>query len=176
MIIPYHSNYDISEDGVVTNLKTNKEVKRSLAKCANNTTYYRVSITSDFGVTRVHSVLKLMADTYLVKPNKGAVAHAKDGNNLNVNLSNVEFITRSEFAKQRWKDGKYSKRKARPKCWSQDSMDFIFSAIEELGPISLSDLNAALPVPYSTIRYSVDALIEQNRVVKTKSGLEVIPI
>lgn len=104
------SNYEISEEGQVRNKKTQYILKGRPSKSG----YYQVSIKEDtnnkFKNQYIH---RLVAQYFIENPeNKREVNH-KDGNKLNNNVNNLEWVTSSENQKHRHKIGitKTSNRK-----------------------------------------------------------------
>ena len=105
---------------------------------------------------------------------RSAVVQAIDGNNLNVSLDNLRYITRAELSKQAWADGKLDNRKPKQKCWSENSVEYVYDTLATFGPMVLNELVDIMDLSYSTVRYSVDELRRQGKVRKTKCGLEVV--
>jgi len=96
-------NYGISECGKVLKCKKSKRshskiLKPEISKCG----YLRLQLTKDN--KRIHKfVHNLVAETFIANfENKPQVNH-KDGNKLNNNLDNLEFVTCSENALHAYK-------------------------------------------------------------------------
>lgn len=174
MIIPGFSDYDITEDGVVTKISNGKEIKQSVVAIRQaKENYKRVCLKSDKGDIRMHNVLALLAIAYLGESN-GRVARAIDGNNLNTTLSNVEWISRSDLQAESWQRGAAT-RKPRKRCYDEDSINMVYDAMSAYDmPVRMADLSADLQVPYTVVRYSMQALRDQGKVRKTSLGFEVI--
>lgn len=86
--IPNFSNYLINEKGVVLNKRT----KKRLSQNDNGSGYLQVQ----FADGKNRYVHRLVAQTFLENPqNKPQVNH-KDGNKLNNNLANLEWVTAGE--------------------------------------------------------------------------------
>lgn len=174
MIIPGYSAYDISEDGVVTKVSTHEVIQPYIVKRRNNISYTYIALVSNDRRLRVHNVLRLLAITYLGMPERGYVARAKDGNNLNATLSNVVWSTRRDVTKQTWEEGKMATREKRQRCYNDDSIELIYEtllAYEE--PITMAELSCILQIPYTVVRYSMQELRKTHRVRKTDKGFEV---
>lgn len=168
MIIPGFSAYDITEDGVVTHVESSKVMQRYKAQSNKNYLYMRVNLIGDDGKRHACNLLRLLALAYLPKPDLPCVARAKDSDNLNVKLSNVEWAPYAESTFAAWKNGRYTNRQPKKNaCVTKESMDLILNTLEQLDhPVSTTDLCALLEVPYSTIRYSVEALVQHGKVKK----------
>ncbi len=106
------SNYMISSSGIVLNTKTNK----TMGSIPNKYTGYRsVTICQD-GISHTFGIHILVAIYFINKPKvddniKLEVNH-KDGNKLNNNVSNLEWVTRSENIQHAFRTGL---NKAHPK-------------------------------------------------------------
>lgn len=86
-IIENHSNYEISDDGLVRNRKTGKILKP--VKTYNG--YLRVGI--DGKLCRIH---RLVADAFLIKIDGCTQINHKDGNKQNNSVDNLEWCTVSQ--------------------------------------------------------------------------------
>lgn len=93
-LINGYSHHTITEEGIVTNTKTNHV--KSVWIGANG--YYHVDIQEN-GIAKKHAIHRLLAIQFLPNPdNKRTVNHI-DGNKLNNNLANLEWATDSENLK-----------------------------------------------------------------------------
>jgi len=174
MIIPGFSIYDIATNGVVTFAATGSVVKPHVVK-SRNSWYKQVSLRGDDGRTRAYNVLALLALTYLDKPLNVGIVRAKDGNNLNTVLDNVVCTTQAEITLETWRSGGLKDRCRRGRCFSEDSIEMVYYTMLAYDrPTTMTELSCDLEVPYNTVRYSVEALRERNKVRKTKNGFEVI--
>lgn len=173
MTIPGFSLYNITEAGIITRVDNNKPIIPTVTK-SNSSTYLRVCLKDDNGKVRMHNVMKLVAETFLEKPFHNAVLQAKDGDNLNVHVNNIEYTSRSEISKKAWSDGKIAHRRSRQKCWTEDTLEYVLSCLNVLSPITMVDLSYEIKLPYSTIRYCVAELCNRGKVKKTGRGVEVI--
>ena len=174
MIIPGFDNYDITEDGVVTKVDTGKVLNRYLHTLPSGKQYYHVSLVrSGYGEVAVpYNVLRLLALTYLPPRPASDVACAKDGNNLNTVVSNVEWRDRSKVSRESASPVRSKRKSMHCNEVSKATLLFAMEALDE--PLTMTELAIALEVPYSTIRYSMAALIKENKVKKTIRGYEVV--
>lgn len=172
MIIPGFSKYDITEDGIVTEAATGRVLTQHTKTIKSEYVYKRVAIVDDAGCKKQISVIKLMAITYLGIPQQPSVARAKDGDASNTVLANVEWVPCGSYSY--WINVPPSRRK-RKACYDSASIELVYDTLKELGePISVSALSRLLDVPYSTVRYSVYALIEHERAKRTSCGVEAL--
>lgn len=93
------TNYTISEEGVVFNTKTNKELKGTIARNEYRTVQFTIN-----GKARSLMVHRLVAEAFLENdnPNSKTVVHHIDGNKHNNNINNLQWVTLSENAKHRF--------------------------------------------------------------------------
>lgn len=80
-------NYQITNDGRVYNKKYNRYLKPGL----NNTGYLSVKL-SDNGLQKTYPIHRLVAIHFLDKGDYNVVNH-KDGNKINNNVYNLEWVT-----------------------------------------------------------------------------------
>lgn len=93
-----YDNYMIDENGNVFNKITNKYLKGSIGE--NGYKYYRLSQNNHKKMYYAH---RLVAEHFLNNPNNFPVVNHIDGNKLNNNINNLEWVTYSENTKH-WKD------------------------------------------------------------------------
>ncbi len=93
----YDSNYEISNTGLIRNIKE-KNILKQAAYCRKNAPdhpYYRCSISNPRKTIHIH---KELAKIYIPNPeNKKFVDHI-DGNTLNNSLENLRWVTPQENA------------------------------------------------------------------------------
>lgn len=95
-----NSNYEVSDEGDVRN----KNTGRVLTGGINNSGYRTVHINRNENPDFVH---RLVAETFIPNPEPDVrkdVNH-KDGNKMNNNVSNLEWVTRSENVKHAYDNG-----------------------------------------------------------------------
>lgn len=84
-------DYEITQDGKIINKKWgNREVKPQ----PNGKGYLRVHIAG-----KMHFVHRLVAEKYIPNPDGKPQVNHKDGNKLNNNASNLEWVTNAENRK-----------------------------------------------------------------------------
>ncbi len=104
------SNYEVSNFGNIRNITTKKILKGRISKSG----YYQVSIKIDVNQKFCNRYIhRLVAIYWIDNPNNKREVNHKDGNKLNNNINNLEWITPSENQKRRHKIGitKTSNRK-----------------------------------------------------------------
>ena len=82
--------YEINKLGQVRNIKTGKILSQSLSTNG----YYQINIANK--CRRTH---RLLAETFIKNPDNLETVNHIDGNKLNNNLSNLEWISRSDNVK-----------------------------------------------------------------------------
>ena len=103
--IKNYDNYLIYDDGRVFNTSTQRFLKGSIGE--NGYQYFRLSLNNNKKMFYGH---RLVAEHFLDNPNNLSVVNHKDGNKLNNNVNNLEWVTYSENTKH-WQDNNYVKRK-----------------------------------------------------------------
>ena len=175
MVIPGFAKYDISEDGVVTDINHGKVVEPVLSHAKGNHYYMRVTLTDDKGRRRMHNIIRLLAITYLECPSGSAQAIAIDGDNRNTHLSNVMWRTRSDASSALWAAGQIHRKPRKNNCCTTETTNMLYDALCAFDePVSMVDLSIQLQVPYSLVRYSMQYLILNGKAKKTTQGYEVI--
>jgi hypothetical protein len=174
MIIPGFTDYDISEDGIVTKVSTGKVVKPNIVRLGMYA-YKNVRIVDDSGLGRAKNVMRLLAMTYLPKPDAHSMARAKDGDNTNTILSNVEWVPYCDRAKEHWRNGKMAERRARRSSVTEDLIDLVYDTMCLYDkPVTMTSLSNELEMPYSAVRYSMIALVQRGKARKLREGFEAI--
>ena len=96
-------NYEVSDDGQVRNYKTKKLLKQGVNK---SYPYARVSFSLGCsGTPKIMFIHRLVAEAFINNPeNKPQVNHI-DGNKLNNNVDNLEWVTNKENQIHAWETG-----------------------------------------------------------------------
>ena len=89
-----YENYLIYDDGNVFNTNTNKMLSGSIGQ--NGYKYYRLSKNNKKKIFYAH---RLVAEAFLENKDNLPVVNHKDGNKLNNNLDNLEWVSYSDNAK-----------------------------------------------------------------------------
>lgn len=165
MIIPNYSAYDIDTRGVVTNIKTGEVIKRRAEK------YDYVYIKNDRGHMDRAYVHQLLAATYLKKPRYDCVVSFKDSNPDNLELSNIEYISRSDLALRCHNP---NQRRRSSRCDTPEARQLIVDVLSNIDyPVKMTGLAEHLGLPYSVVRYSMYHLIDDGIVEKTARGYKI---
>jgi DNA-binding transcriptional regulator YiaG len=86
--IPNHPRYEISKEGIIRT-KISLKIK---SQYVGSTGYYMVSF-SYLNKSKPLRVHRLIAETYIPNPENQPEINHKDGNKLNNNISNLEWVT-----------------------------------------------------------------------------------
>ena len=107
------SEYYISEYGEVYSFKDKSSVKK-LSQFIDNVGYKQVILYNDDGKRTYFRVHRLVGMFFLFETfEKGKVLNHKDGNKLNNNYKNLEWVTASENTKHAYKMNLYKSRKCK---------------------------------------------------------------
>ena len=101
--IQNYSNYEIDEEGNVYNKSTKKILTGSIGE--NGYKYYRLSKNNQKKMFYAH---RLVAEYFIPNPNNLPVVNHIDGNKLNNNIDNLEWVSYSDNTKH-WHDNKENK-------------------------------------------------------------------
>jgi hypothetical protein len=93
-----YENYEVSDNGLVRNKKSNKILKAR----GNSKSYQHVLL---YGKTKRDVQIGRLVLEAFVENNENKECNHIDGNKLNNNLSNLEWVTKSENCKHRDKLG-----------------------------------------------------------------------
>jgi hypothetical protein len=91
MIIKDFPNYSIDVNGVITNIKTGKEIK----SWVGGTGYLQVNLYHK-GSRSTFKLHRLVADTFIPNPIGLPVINHRDGNKLNNTIDNLEWTTQQD--------------------------------------------------------------------------------
>jgi hypothetical protein len=174
MVIPGFSKYDITKQGVVTHVDTGIEVKRYRATSSRGYYYIRVGLIDDDGNRHACNVLRLLALTYLGDPPVPSMARAKDGDNLNISLNNVEWVPYAQSTKDAWKSGRLAKRAPRKSACTETVITAVLNAVLRNGPVSAATISCEMGIPYTQVRYASYTLMQRGLIKRSKEGLELV--
>ena len=87
--------YDITKEGVIINLKTNRKYKGTIA--GNGYLIFNTKINKKKYNWLVH---RLIAIKYIPNPNNYPIVNHIDGNKLNISIDNLEWCTYSHNTKE----------------------------------------------------------------------------
>ena len=93
-LIPGYENYYIYDNGDVLNISTKKILKGSIGE--HGYKYYRLSKNNKKKMFYAH---RLVAEAFLDNPNNLPVVNHKDGNKLNNNVDNLEWVFQTDNIK-----------------------------------------------------------------------------
>ena len=159
-------NYEVSSDGRVRNRKTKKELKQNI----DSRGYYRVCLSSGArGSQKVKSVHRLVAETFIDNiSNKEQVNHI-NGNKLDNNINNLEWVTPKENIKHAIETGLSNVKNSSKKA-NQKSLEVISK------PISMTNCINKETQVYKSIsecardnnfpRSSIDGALRNNKIYK----------
>jgi hypothetical protein len=95
--VPNYSRYTITETGIVTDLKVEREIKPYL----ETNGYYRISLTNDDGLQQKYSIHRLVAETFIPNPDNLPVVDHINCNKLDNRVENLRWVTSSDNS-QNW--------------------------------------------------------------------------
>lgn len=104
-IIGYEGHYSIDEHGIILNMKSKIYKKPNIA----NTGYYVITLYKN-NKSKTYLLHRLIAIHFIPNPNNKPCINHIDGNRLNDELSNLEWVTHQENMVHAWR---YRKRT----CW-----------------------------------------------------------
>lgn len=108
----YEDLYMVSNTGLIKSLHWNKEKLLKQVIRNNNYPYYFVGLLKD-GKRKYFAIHRLVAMMFIPNPNNYEQVDHLDGNKLNNNVENLEWVTPKENTNRAWKKGqaKYTKER-----------------------------------------------------------------
>lgn len=100
----YEGLYQVSNLGNIKSLHCNKEKIMKPTIRSNNYQYYFVGLLKD-GKRKYFAVHRLVAMMFIPNPNNYEQVDHLDGNKLNNNVKNLEWVTPKENTNRAWKKG-----------------------------------------------------------------------
>lgn len=100
----YEKVYEISDLGNIKSLPRKNAKGKMLNPARNNRGYLRVALCLD-GKVRYDSVHRLVAETFIPNPRKLPEVNHIDGNKLNNNVTNLEWVTKGQNQIHAYKEG-----------------------------------------------------------------------
>lgn len=100
----YEGLYEISNTGLVKSLHWGKEKILKNVIRSNNYQYYFVGLLKDKN-RKYFAVHRLVAQAFIKNPNNYEQIDHIDGNKLNNNVDNLEWVTPKENTQRAWKNG-----------------------------------------------------------------------
>lgn len=103
-IIGYEGIYKISNLGRIQSLPRKRVKGKMLNPAKNNRGYLRVALCFE-GKVRYDSVHRLVAETFIENPKNLPEVNHIDGNKLNNNVANLEWVTKGQNQIHAYKTG-----------------------------------------------------------------------
>lgn len=126
-----YTNYTIDEEGNVYNTQTRKYLRGSIGE--NGYKYYRLSQNNSKKMFYAH---RLVAEAFLPNPNNLPVVNHIDGNKMNNNVDNLEWISYADNARHAHQTNLISKARER-EYYTEDLQDEVWKQLGNF-PYSIS--------------------------------------
>ena len=168
-LIPNYENYWIFDNGDVYNENTKQVLKGSIGE--HGYRYYRLSKDNKKKMFYGH---RLVAEAFLDNPNDLPVVNHKDGNKLNNNVDNLEWVSYSDNTKA-WHEGRASKKNQKLEYYTGDLenenwkpyQNYLVSNYGRVRHATKNNLlKPSLTCGYYKVRLSKDGLTEDKMVHK----------
>lgn len=168
-LIPNYENYWIFDNGDVYNENTKQILKGSIGE--HGYRYYRLSKDNKKKMFYGH---RLVAEAFLDNPNDLPVVNHKDGNKLNNNVDNLEWVSYSDNTKA-WHEGRTSKTNQKFEYYTGDLENEIWKPYQNYlvsnygrvrHAIKNNLLKPSLTCGYYKVRLSKDGLTEDKMIHK----------
>ena len=156
-----YENYMIDENGEVFNNNTKQYLKGSIGE--NGYRYFRLSKNNHKKMYYAH---RLVAEHFIDNPNNLPVVNHIDGNKLNNNINNLEWVTYSENTKH-WKDNsnvirrqtEYYKEDLPNEIWKEFKNYYVSSLGRIRNKAKNNLLKPSLACGYYKVRLSDNGLV-----------------
>lgn len=114
----YEGHYQISNCGNVKNIVTGNIISKRINKAG----YYRVSLYSYIEKKSItKEVHRLVAENFFDNIQKGKEVNHKDGNKLNNNVNNLEWITHKQNIEHAWANNLFEPVRKASKRYGRDN-------------------------------------------------------
>lgn len=162
-LIPGYENYEIYDTGKVYNTNTKQFLKGSVGE--NGYKYYRLSKNNSKKMFYGH---RLVAEAFIENPDNLPVVNHIDGNKLNNNVDNLEWVSYSENTKA-WHDTQTVKQHKQREYYSQDLENEIWKSyknylVSNYGRVRHATKNnmlrPSITCGYYKVRLSENGLVE----------------
>ena len=168
-LIPNYENYWIYDNGDIYNENTQQVLKGSIGE--HGYRYYRLSKNNKKKMFYAH---RLVAEAFLDNPSNLPVVNHKDGNKLNNNVDNLEWVSYSDNTRA-WHEGKASKQNQKLEYYTEDLNGEVWKSyqnyyVSNYGRVRHATKNnllkPALTCGYYKVRLSKDGLTEDKMIHK----------
>ena len=166
-LIPNYPNYWICDNGEVFNEATGHFLRGSIGE--HGYRYYRLSKDNKKQMFYGH---RLVAEAFLENPNNLPVVNHKDGNKLNNNVNNLEWVNYSENT-QAWHENKIKQERKPTEYYSKDLPNEIWKSYKNYFVSSLGRvrhkvknnlLKPSLTCGYWKVRLSQDGQVQDHMI------------
>lgn len=143
----YEGIYQVSDDGHVKRIYKTKKPK--ILKNRPSANYYTVSLSHKCN-KKTYAVHRLVAEAFLVKPEGATEVNHLDGNKLNNNVENLEWVTQKQnrdHAMRVLNRNPFGKAPKKVKCIDPETNDVVaeYNSISEAAR-SVGNYNARSPI------------------------------